>query len=59
MTITEPTSAMQFPILGNESIMKQKQHGTSNTPVQDNLRWGCDGDTADRICNYNRHYAGM
>merc|ERR1711953_298077 len=34
-----------------------KSHGTSNTPVQTNLRWGCDFDTADRICNFNRHYA--
>jgi hypothetical protein len=26
--------------------------------VQKNLRWGCDFETADRICNFNRHYAG-
>jgi hypothetical protein len=25
--------------------------------VQNNLRWKCDRDTADRICNFNRHYA--
>lgn len=25
--------------------------------MQDNLRWGCDRKTADRICNYNRHFA--
>lgn len=37
--------------------MSPKAHGTSNTPVQDNLRWGVDGDLADRICNFNRHYA--
>lgn len=24
---------------------------------QQNLRWGCDWDVADRICNFNRHYA--
>ena len=24
---------------------------------QENLRWDCDFDLADRICNYNRHYA--
>mmetsp|Transcript_133916 Transcript_133916/g.199142 ORF Transcript_133916/g.199142 Transcript_133916/m.199142 type:complete len:207 (-) Transcript_133916:40-660(-) len=42
---------------GSEDIMSQKEHGTSHTPVQDDLRWGCDGETADRICNYNRHYA--
>ena len=27
------------------------------SPVQENLRWSCDNSTADRICNYNRHYA--
>ena len=32
-------------------------HGTSHTPVQTNLRWGCDSKLANRICNYNRHYA--
>jgi hypothetical protein len=26
-------------------------------PVQSNLRWGADRQTADRICNFNRHYA--
>ena len=25
--------------------------------MQKNLRWACDYDTADRICNFNRHYA--
>ena len=44
-------------VMGSESIMAKKAHGTSATPVQDNLRWGVDADTADRICNYNRHYA--
>jgi hypothetical protein len=42
---------------GSEDIMKPKEHGTSHTPVQQNLRWGCDWDIADRICNMNRHYA--
>jgi len=43
--------------MGDESIMSKKAHGTSNVPVQENLRWKCDGSTADRICNFNRHYA--
>lgn len=43
--------------MGDESIMKPKAHGTSATPVQKNLRWECDYETADRICNFNRHYA--
>jgi len=42
---------------GSEDIMKPKAHGTSEYPVQRNLEWGCDWDTADRICNFNRHYA--
>ena len=37
--------------------MSPKAHGTSEVPVQKNLRWECDYDTADRICNFNRHYA--
>ena len=42
-----------LPVVGAESIMSKKQHGTSETPVQKDLRWGCDWDTADRICNFN------
>jgi hypothetical protein len=41
-------------IPGTEDIMSKKEHGTSHTSVQENLRWNCDGGTADRICNYNR-----
>ena len=37
--------------------MSQKAHGTSEQPVQKSLRWNCDYDTSDRICNFNRHYA--
>ena len=37
--------------------MSPKAHGTSPQPVQENLRWGCDWGTADRICSFNRHYA--
>lgn len=44
-------------IQGDESIMSQKEHGTSRTPVQSPLRWGCDDKVADQICNFNRHYA--
>ena len=47
----------EYPIYADESIMDQKAHGTSATPVQKNLRWNCDYNTADRICNFNRHYA--
>lgn len=44
-------------VRGDESIMSQKEHGTSHTPVQQDLRWNCDVALADRICNFNRHYA--
>jgi len=49
--------AEKLPIVGDESIMAPKAHGTSETPVQQDLLWGCDNETADRICNFNRHYA--
>jgi hypothetical protein len=44
-------------VMGDESIMSQKKHGTSDVPAQKDLRWNCDYETADRICNFNRHYA--
>eukprot|EP00756_Hemistasia_phaeocysticola_P021052 Hpha_TRINITY_DN15754_c0_g2::TRINITY_DN15754_c0_g2_i1::g.40005::m.40005 len=44
-------------VMGDESIMKQKAHGTTETPVQQDLRWHCDVKKADEICCYNRHYA--
>merc|ERR1712113_687287 len=47
----------EYPIVGGEDIMKAKAHGTSEKPVMENLRYGCDFETADRICNFNRHYA--
>lgn len=37
--------------------MKQKAHGTSHMPVQENLRWGVSEKSADRICNFNRRSA--
>lgn len=47
----------KVPVMGDESIMSPKEHGTSPTPVMKKLKWSCDYDTADRICNFNRHYA--
>eukprot|EP00051_Salpingoeca_urceolata_P017299 m.234685 g.234685 ORF g.234685 m.234685 type:complete len:238 (-) comp18916_c5_seq11:233-946(-) len=47
----------KLPVMGSESLMSKKEHGTSKTPVQSNLRYGCDHKLADRICNFNRHYA--
>lgn len=45
------------PVLGDESIMSPKAHGTSATPVQEGLLWNVDRANADRITNFNRHFA--
>jgi len=44
-------------VMGTEEMMSEKEYGTSAVPIQKDLRWKCDVETADRICNYNRHYA--
>mmetsp|Transcript_22228 Transcript_22228/g.51281 ORF Transcript_22228/g.51281 Transcript_22228/m.51281 type:complete len:182 (+) Transcript_22228:224-769(+) len=53
----ETSTPKKYPVMGDESIMTPKAHGTSETPVQKNLRWNCRNELADRICNFNRHYA--
>lgn len=57
VVVAAKSSPLPTCVEGDESIMKQKAHGTSETPVQENLRWDVDGELADRICNFNRHYA--
>ena len=47
----------KYPIMADESVMSPKAHGTTETPVQDNLRWAVDQKVADNICSFNRHYA--
>ena len=47
-----------FPIVGDESIMSSKAHGSCPSAVQTDLRWNCDRKVADNICCFNRHYAG-
>uniref|UniRef100_A0A7S3V6B9 Uncharacterized protein n=1 Tax=Chaetoceros debilis TaxID=122233 RepID=A0A7S3V6B9_9STRA len=44
-------------VMGKEDIMSPKEHGTSSVPVQQDLRWNCDDQVADKICNFNRHSA--
>ena len=46
-----------LPILASDDVMSAKSHGTSDKPVMKDLRWSCDYEVADRICNFNRHYA--
>lgn len=59
---TQPASAssvggrIQY---GEETIMRPKAHGTSESPVQSDLLYGVDNKLADKICNYNRHFAEM
>ena len=45
--------------LGDESIMAPKEHGTSAVPVQQNLQYGVSNKLADKISNYNRHFAEL
>jgi hypothetical protein len=40
----------KLPIMGDESIMKPKAHGTCAAPLQANLLWGVDAKVADEIC---------
>lgn len=42
---------------GDESIMSPKNHGTSEKPAQEDLRYGVSYKLADKISNYNRHFA--
>ena len=47
----------KYPIQCEEEVMCEKAHGTTENPVQQNLRYGVDWSKADNICSYNRHYA--
>ena len=44
-------------VFGDESIMRQKAHGTSESPVQSDLLYGVSNKLADKISNYNRQFA--
>lgn len=46
-------------VYGDESIMSPKAHGTSDNAVQSDLMYGVSNKLADKICNYNRHFAEM
>jgi hypothetical protein len=47
----------KLPIMGDDYIMSKKDHGTYATPVMENLKYAVDAKNADKICNFNRHYA--
>lgn len=42
---------------GEEDIMSPKAHGTTEMPVQEQLKFGVSTKLADKICCYNRHFA--
>ena len=50
-------SSKGYPIRGDKSIMSQKSHGSTDSAVQSNLRYGVDNKLADRICSFNREGA--
>ncbi|KAI2512606.1 hypothetical protein MHU86_1825 [Fragilaria crotonensis] len=56
-TTSTKVFSQTLPILASEDVMRTKSHGTSDKPVMKDLRWSCDYEVADRICNFNRHYA--
>ena len=42
---------------GDEDIMSPEAHGTTEMPVQEQLKFGVSQKLADKICCYNRHFA--
>ena len=52
----EPVSGEPV-VRGDESLMTPKAHGSTATPVQQELRWGVRRELSDRICSFNREGA--
>jgi len=56
-----PLGALPFQVggrlvYGKEDLMKQKSHGTTEKPVQQQLRWGVDRDTVrSSTCSSSLH----
>jgi len=44
-------------VMGDESLMAPKEHGTCEKGPLEKLKWGVKSELADRICTANRHYA--
>lgn len=53
-SVASTASPIRF---GDEDIMSPKAHGTTQTPVQESLKFGVSNKLADKICCYNRHFA--
>ena len=54
MTKTDRT---KYPLILNEEVMRQKEHGTSSKEVMKNLKWQISHQEADKICCFNRKSA--
>lgn len=69
LVLSNPSSASAFGgvkadekgplVYGDDSIMSQKEHGTTASPVQPDLRYGVSNKLADKISSYNRVFAEM
>ena len=63
-SLFSPTESSAFEVggkiqYGDDSIMSPKAHGTSEKPVQSDLLYGVSNKLADKITNFNRHFAEM
>lgn len=69
LILSNPSSASAFGgfkafengplVYGDDSIMDQKGHGTTASPVQADLRYGVSNKLADKISSFNRVFAEM
>ena len=54
---SNPAATSQYPIMASEEVMSQKKHGTSEKPVQKDLRWNCDFETAEYVGFTNKMWS--
>jgi peptide methionine sulfoxide reductase MsrB len=69
LVLSSPSSASAFGgfsanekgplVYGDDSIMSPKEHGTTASAVQPDLRYGVSNKLADKICSFNRVFAEM
>ena len=52
-------SSGKYPIYCDNSVMRDKAHGTCEKGVMTNLRWKCNRELADRICCFNRWHIDL
>ena len=69
LVLSSPSSASAFGgfksdekgllVYGDDSLMSQKEHGTTASAVQADLRYGVSNKLADKISSFNRRFAEM